>query len=171
MNPYDDPYRAYVEASLSDSDPVRLVVALYEGALEATRQSRRCLENGDIWGRAKAVSKAVNILIELATSLDHRKGGEISANLARLYNYIQQKLMEGHAKKSAAAFEEVEKLLGTLLHAWHTAAEQNKGLLQLAAAPAAEEAAAAAAIHESEAPYADYFAEPATAAPELAFLF
>ncbi|HEX7359468.1 MAG TPA: flagellar export chaperone FliS [Bryobacteraceae bacterium] len=167
MNHHADPYRAYVEGSLCDSDPVRLVVALYEGALEATRDARRCLGSEDIWGRAKAVSKAVNILTELATSLDHRKGGEISANLARLYNYMQKKLMEGHAKKSAAAFEEVEKLLGTLLEAWHTAAEQKQGL-QLLAAP---EEAARTAMHEAETPYADYFAEPASGAPELAFLF
>ncbi|MGH9622329.1 MAG: flagellar export chaperone FliS [Bryobacteraceae bacterium] len=168
MNQYADPYRAYVEGSVCDSDPVRLVVALYEGALEATQQARRCLGSEDIWGRAKAVSKAVNILTELATSLDHRKGGEISGNLARLYNYMQKKLMEGHTKKSAAAFEEVEKLLGTLLQAWHTAAEQKQGLPQLLAGP---EEASVAAMHEAETPYADYFAEPASGAPELAFLF
>ncbi|MGH9581774.1 MAG: flagellar export chaperone FliS [Bryobacteraceae bacterium] len=171
MTNYDDPYRAYVEGSVFSSDPVRLVVALYEGAIECTRQSRRCLETGDIWGRAQAVSKAVNILTELIASLDHKKGGEISVNLAGLYNYMQRKLMEGHAGKSAAAFEEVEKLLQTLLHAWYVAAEQKSGLPQLVAGSGYGEESARMGVHEAAgAPYADYFTE-FVGGTELAFLF
>lgn len=163
-----DPYHAYVEGSVLSSDPIRLVVALYEGAVESTAQARRCLENGDIWGRAKAVSKAVNILTELLVSLDAKKGGEIATNLARLYNYMQRKLMEGHARKSTAAFEEVEKLLRTLLGAWHVAAKE-RGALQLTAGSTelgGEEVVPSTATRDY---YADYFAEPIDPTRELAF--
>lgn len=168
MTTYDDPYRAYVEGSVLSSDPVRLVMALYEGAVESAREARRCLENGDIWGRVKAVTKAVNILIELTVSLDHKKGGEIATNLARLYNYMQRKVMEGHARKSASAFEEVEKLLRSLLEAWKVVATEQKGALQLAAHGAAGRSETAYAAGD-EMPYADYFAEPVDTAGEPAF--
>lgn len=172
MTNYDDPYQAYVEGSVFSSDPVRLVVALYEGACDAARQARECLESGDIWGRAKAVSKAVNILTELLTSLDHSKGGEISVNLARLYNYMQRKLMEGHAKKSASAFEEVENLLKTLLKAWYVVAEERNGAPRLPAPAAHHEMASFSVAYEpASAQYADYFIEAAEASAEPAFLF
>lgn len=172
MTNYDDPYRAYTEGSLVSSDPLRLVVALYEGAVASVRDCRRCLESGDIWGRAKAVSKAVNILIELTASLDQKKGGEISVNLARLYNYMQRKLMEGHAQRSAAAFSEVENLLSTLLEGWSSAAKrQSRGMLQPALlAPGPEPAGGATSAPPHEA-YSGYFAEAGERIPELALLF
>lgn len=163
-----DPYHAYMEGSVWSSDPISLVVALYEGAVESVTQARRCLETGDIWGRAKAVTKAVNILTELLVSLDGKKGGEIATNLARLYNYMQRKIMEGHASKSAAAFEEVEKLLRTLLGAWHVAAKE-RGALQLTAASARSGEEAAGPAPAARNYYADYFAEPGEPSRELAF--
>jgi flagellar protein FliS len=172
MTNYDDPYRAYVEGSVFSSDPVRLVVALYEGAADAARQARQCLETGDIWGRSKAVSKAVNILTELITSLDHSKGGEISVNLAGLYNYMQRKLMEGHASKSAGAFGEVEKLLKTLLEAWYVVAGQRSGMPRLPAISEHKQRASLPIAYEpATAPYADYFTEPMESALEPALLF
>ncbi len=111
-------YQAYLHSSVVGGNPMELVIALYEGAIEATRQARQCLEARDIWGRSKAVSKAGNILTELIISLDDEKGGAISQNLKRLYAYMQSKLLEAHIKQSAAPLQEIERLLGTLLEAW-----------------------------------------------------
>ena len=88
-----NPYQAYEEGSVSSQHPMRLVVALYEGALEAARNAEACLGNGDILGRSKAVNKALRILTELLVSLDYEKGGEISLSLKRLYGYMQTRLL------------------------------------------------------------------------------
>lgn len=172
MTNYNDPYRAYAEGNLVSSDPLRLVVALYEGAVATVRECRQCLENGDVWGRAKAVSKAVNILTELAVSLDPKKGGEISTNLARLYHYMQRKLMEGHAQKSAAAFKEVEQLLSTLLEGWSVAAErQSRGTLPSAFLPALPEPDGGGAYAPLQEAYSGYFADAGERVLEQALLF
>ncbi len=121
---FSDPYVAYVEGSVFSGNPLGTVIALYEAALQATRQAKECLLGGDAWGRAKAISKAVEILTELLISLDHKQGGEISANLKRLYSYMQCRLLAAHAQKAEAPMDEVERLLGTMLEGWRGAAEK-----------------------------------------------
>ncbi len=104
------------------NNSLELVVALYEGALNAGRSARLCLAGGDIWGRTKAINKAIAILTELMVSLNHEKGGELAGNLKRLYSYMQCRLIEAHTRKMAAPIEEVEGLLTTLLDGWKQAA-------------------------------------------------
>jgi flagellar secretion chaperone FliS len=159
-----NPYHAYVEGSVSSQHPVRLVVALYEGALEATRNAGRCLEKGDIWGRSKAVNKALAILTELLLSLDYEKGGEISLSLKRLYGYMQTKLIEAHARQTAEPLREVETLLGTLAEGWSVASQ---GL------PSEEyETRESVLNEEAEAvPYGAYWSEPVDAVSGAAFSF
>lgn len=163
MSDYN-PYQAYVEGSVSSQHPVRLVVALYEGALEATRNAGRCLEKGDIWGRSKAVNKALAILTELLVSLDYEKGGEISLSLKRLYGYMQTRLIEAHARQAAESFREVEKLLGTLVEGWSIASESLPDQVCEARESAVREPVPAV-------PYGAYWSEPVEAVSGAAFSF
>jgi flagellar protein FliS len=118
----NNPYQAYTEGKVLTNNSLELVVALYEGALTAGRSARLCLEAGDIWGRTKAINKAIAILTELMVSLNHEKGGELAGNLKRLYSYMQCRLIEAHTRKLAAPIQEVEGLLTTLLDGWKQAA-------------------------------------------------
>jgi flagellar protein FliS len=121
---FNDPYGAYVEGSVFSGNPLRLVIALYEGTIQAVGRARQCLSSGNAWGRAKAISKAVELLTELLMSLNHKEGGEISANLKRLYSYMQCRLLEAHAQKAEAPMDEVERLLEMMLEGWRGAAEK-----------------------------------------------
>lgn len=163
MSDYN-PYQAYVEGSVSSQHPMRLVVALYEGALEATRNAGRCLEKGDIWGRSKAVNKALALLTELLVSLDYEKGGEISLSLKRLYGYMQTRLIEAHARQTVEPFHEVEKLLGTLKEGWSVASES---------LPSEEHEMRESALNEEAqaVPYGAYWSEPVEAASGAVFSF
>ena len=166
---HTDPYQTYIEGSFLGTNPVRLIVALYEGAIDSVGRARTCFEHGDIWGRGQAVSRAVNILAELISSLDHTKGGEMSANLKRLYDYMQRRLLEAHATKTKEPFNEVEKLLSDLLEAWVVVAEQNVAPqpMQQSETPAPY----AAAEPEERLIYAGYLYEPAETFSRAAFTF
>jgi flagellar protein FliS len=109
MSYQSDPnlYQAYTEGRVFSENPLNLVVALYQGALDSARQAERCLASGDITGRSKAVNKALGIITELLVSLDHARGGEISQNLKRLYSYMQVRLLDAHAKQQAEPIVEV----------------------------------------------------------------
>jgi flagellar protein FliS len=117
-----DLYQAYVENGVVGSNPLQLVIMMYETAIVRTQEARACLQAGDVWGRARAISKAANILSELSASLNPEIGREIGMNLDRLYHYMQRRLQEAHLKKSAEPLMEVERLLKELLDAWYKAA-------------------------------------------------
>jgi flagellar protein FliS len=120
----NNPYKEYAEANLLSGHPLDLVVALYEGAFDSARSARLCVAAGDIWGRTKAINKAIAILTELMVSLNVEKGGEIANNLKQLYSYMQRRLLEAHLKKQAEPIKEVEALLENLLDGWRQAAKK-----------------------------------------------
>ena len=108
----------YLEEEVLHADPVKLTALLYRGGLEAVVAARRHLASGDIRERSRRLTQAYEIVFELWRSLDHEAGGEISARLAELYLYIQQRLIEGNAQQSDAPLAEAEQLLTTLSDAW-----------------------------------------------------
>lgn len=117
----ENPYQAYLEGSVLSENPMSLVVKLYDGAVAALRRAQTCLETGDVMGRGKAVNQTINILMELLTSLDFERGGEVSKNLRELYCYLQARVLDGHIKKAIGPFQEAETLLVTLLDGWRQA--------------------------------------------------
>jgi flagellar protein FliS len=120
-----DGYQAYTQSSIVGVNPINLVVSLYQGAIDSLGQIRECFNAEDIPGRTKGVNKVISILTELLVSLDHERGGDVSANLKRLYSYMQCRILEAHSKKDSEPVEEVEGLLKTLLESWSALAQQN----------------------------------------------
>jgi flagellar secretion chaperone FliS len=109
---------AYLESRVLTADPIELVNLLYQACTQAVRDARHHLAEGRIKERSEQITKACGIVIELATSLDHERGGEISRRLALLYDYIQRRLLEANLQQSDAPLAEVLGLLATLSEAW-----------------------------------------------------
>jgi len=115
-----NPYQAYTDGSIFSDNPMNLVIALYQGALDATNQAENAVRAGDIPTRTRAINKAISILTELLVSLDLERGGEIGQNLKRLYSYMQVQLLNAHVRQVPEPIAEVSKLLATLLDGWRT---------------------------------------------------
>src|SRR5262245_10054808 len=111
-------YEAYQESRILMADPVELVQVLYQACMGEVREPRRELRAGNVLERARHISKACAVLTELAASLDHSRGGEISTGLLRLYGYMQRRLTEASFRQSDEPMAEVLGLLRTLLEAW-----------------------------------------------------
>lgn len=114
---------AYLESKILSTDPVGLIRLLYDDALRALRGARVHLAKGEIGERSRAISRVMAILTELSSSLDHAAGGEISFNLARLYDYMQQRLLDANLKQADQPLAEVQDLMKTLAEAWHGVAD------------------------------------------------
>src|SRR5438552_16754016 len=91
---------------------------LYRGEIKAVSDARAKLAWGDIKGRSAAVTKAVEILGELFSSLDHERGGVLNANLAALYDFAQRSLLAGNQEQADRPLAEAERVLKTLGEAW-----------------------------------------------------
>jgi len=112
----------YLEAEVLNAEPLKLVVMLYRAAIEAVAAARRHVRQGNIRERSGSITRAMEIVNELALSLNHAAGGVISRNLAELYAYVQTRLIEANTQQTEPPLAEVETLLSTLLEAWCSAA-------------------------------------------------
>jgi flagellar protein FliS len=129
-----------LETGVLAASPHKLIVMLFDGALQALRNAREQMKAGDIPAKGKSISHANSIIISgLRASLDLQKGGEIAGSLDALYDYMSRRLMLAHLHNSVDELDEVERLLVDLRESWNAIGEQQ------AAAPAAVPAVPAAA--------------------------
>ena len=105
-------------SSVADQDPQRLVLMLYDNALERIATARGCMANGRTAEKTELLDKALAILAELRGSLDKDRGGEIAAHLDDLYDYMSRRLVQGNAGNDPAHLDEVGSLLRELREGW-----------------------------------------------------
>lgn len=111
-------YRNFLEEEVLSASPVKLIELLYGGALDAIASARRYLRLGEIHARSRAIGKAMAIVTELSLSLDRKAGGELSRNLAELYGYVENLLIEANSRQVDAPLATAERVLSTLLEGW-----------------------------------------------------
>ena len=103
---------------------VELIIQLYDEIMNNIRLAKPILTKGDklsfddIKTKGKALNKAVNIVTALADSLDMEKGGEISTNLSKLYEFINMRLLNANLKNDAVMLDEAVRVLNELREAW-----------------------------------------------------
>ncbi|BDB28472.1 flagellar export chaperone FliS [Cupriavidus sp. P-10] len=108
-----------VQTGAMSASPHKLITMLYDGARAAIARAKFHLEGGNIAERGNAISKAIDIIDNgLRAVLDHDAGGEISANLESLYEYMVRRLMLANLRSDAALLAEVDTLLESLASAW-----------------------------------------------------
>jgi len=166
---YANASNTYLETRVLSADPLELVRLLYHAAIDAVRDARRHLEEGDIPARSRSISKASGILAELLSALDRERGGEIAKRLAELYNYMRSKLLEANLRQADAPMSEVLGLLATLLEAWEG---MEAGAAPQPAAAPQDEWAQAYPAEPADAPspwVQPYPAEPAYASHSWSF--
>jgi flagellar protein FliS len=122
---WQDAHDVYLESRVMAADPVELVAMLYQASSGAVRDARRYLAEGDIAARSKSITRAQEILLELAGSLDP-KAGEISARLGSLYSYMLERLLDANLRQVDEPLAEVLGLLATLEEAWSGVSRETK---------------------------------------------
>ena len=126
MRPNNNPYAQYKQMQVMTTDPVRLVVMMYEGAIKALRSSIENIQDKRFEAKGKDLLKAHDILFELMSCLDHEKGGDVAKNLAALYTYMIKRILEANVSLDVQIIDEVIRHLETLNEGWRTLAD-NRG--------------------------------------------
>lgn len=104
--------------AVQDATPHRLVQLMFDGAITRLNISRTQIQRGDYQGKAHSLNKALAIIGALQDCLDLEKGGELAANLDRLYNYLQHQLFRANVDNDVAVVDEVLDLLGRVKSGW-----------------------------------------------------
>ncbi len=108
----------YRKTVLAATDRVQIILMLYEGTLNHIKIAKQKIERGDILSKGSHIGKATLIVSELSNVLDMEQGGEISANLRNLYDFILQRLLYANLNNDMNALEEAEKVIDTIKDGW-----------------------------------------------------
>lgn len=112
-------YRQTASAAVAEeASPHRLISMLYDGVLERLAIARSSIARRDVTAKLRAINGAMAIVEHLRLVLDHQAGGEISARLDSLYDYMLRRMTQANASNDADALAEVSGLIMTIKSGW-----------------------------------------------------
>ena len=113
-------YDTYKEVDVQTASQGKLVVMMFNGAIQRAEDARRQLNAGRFDGAHNSLIRAQEIIGELRNALD-MKTGEIARNLDRLYEYFQHLLIRANIRKDAQPIEEAVGLMTEMRDTWKEA--------------------------------------------------
>lgn len=122
----NNPYQKYKNTQIETSNQEKLLLMLYDGALNFLKQAKKGLKNNDYETTNNFLVKTQDIINELMATLDMERGGEIAQNLEALYDYMNRRLIEANINKEVEQIEEVEDMLKELRETWNQAIQKLK---------------------------------------------
>jgi flagellar protein FliS len=106
----------YQEAAVTTQSKGRLIVLLYDGAIKFMKLAINELEAGNFEAKGQYIARAQDIINELCAVLD--TGGEIAANLRKLYCFMNSRLSEANTKCDPQKIAEIIALMEELNKSW-----------------------------------------------------
>ena len=109
----------YRQVEISTADRGRLVVLLYEGAINFLRKAKNDVQEGDVEAKCNNITRAQDIIQELNNSLKMDEGGEIAGNLRSLYFFMERYLVKAKIERDGIKkMDEVIAMLSSLCDVW-----------------------------------------------------
>lgn len=118
MNPY---LKQYQQTQVQTASPEKLLIMLYDGAIQFLNKARMAMQNKDIEGTHNNILGAQRIISEFMNTLDLKLGGEVAQNLYNLYEYLHYRLVQANIKKDIEMVDEVLVHLKDLKQTWEQA--------------------------------------------------
>jgi flagellar protein FliS len=113
-----DYVRRYATAQITSVDQGRLLLLVLEGGQAFLGRARAALERGDVPAFVADVARMQEVLLELAQTLDHARGGDIAQRLAQLYEFMIRHLARANVERSIALVDEVLRAYDPIVDAY-----------------------------------------------------
>jgi len=119
MNQYVKAYNSTENySSVAYADPHTLITRMFDGALKRIAQAKGAVQRKETADKGAHLNRAIAIIGGLEACLDHDKGGDLSNNLASLYEYMSLRLVEANINDDIEKLDEVSQLLLEIRSAW-----------------------------------------------------
>lgn len=115
---YSEYHSTNLDAQTARASPIELVLVLTNGLLEELARARGHIVGKRYELKATSLDKCTQIINGLSSSLDFDNGGEVVANLGRLYDYCAARLYRAGIDMDPAVIDEVVGLLSTIRQGW-----------------------------------------------------
>jgi len=118
--------KAYSTTDVMTSDPYKLILMLYDGALKHLFQARKAILEKDTAGKGEHISKVIGIVGELLSSVQGDPEDEAVNFLRGLYSAILAELPKANINNDVKVIELSIKYMAQLRNIWkeHVMASQ-----------------------------------------------
>ena len=119
-------HQKYQANQVVGAGPLGLVLLTYEVLYKSLGQARAAVVANDTIAETHHISRALEAIIELSSSLDLEQGGEVARNLSQLYTYLSKRLGEGMCTFSTTSIDEAMQLTQSLREGWMALEQQQR---------------------------------------------
>jgi flagellar protein FliS len=113
--------RAYARAAQETASKERLMVMLFEAALRHMRHAATLLESAKAVDAMPLMTKASDIIVELASTLDATAAPELAATLGEIYLYVAERLARAASFRDVTALREAERAFAPVVEGFQQA--------------------------------------------------
>lgn len=110
--------RVRTQGGVESATPHQLMMMLFDGALSRIASARGHMQRHEIAAKGECISRSIDILSGLRSSLDFERGSELAERLDALYEYMGRRLLHANLHDDIAALDEVVNLLRPIRGAW-----------------------------------------------------
>lgn len=101
----------YLATQVTTTDQGQLLIMLYDAAIKFLNQAKTMIDEKNYAQKGILISKALDIISELASSLNKDKGGDIADSLNQVYLYCNTRLLMANLKLDKGIIDEVIKII------------------------------------------------------------
>ncbi|WP_243310968.1 flagellar export chaperone FliS [Fundidesulfovibrio agrisoli] len=103
--------QAYIQTQVNTVTQGDLVIMLFDGCIKFLRQAKEAMSDKDYARKGVLISKALDVIAELQSSLNLQKGGEVAENLSKLYLLCSTKLLMANMNMDQGIVDQVVNML------------------------------------------------------------
>jgi flagellar secretion chaperone FliS len=130
--PLANPFARYQQTAATTADGGDLLILTYEALLRWLSRAQEAIDAGNLVDAHQALMYSQDLILNLSTSLDFERGGDIATNLQALYQFLSREIVQANVDKDSARIGSVRELIAPLLDAWRAAVPMARKQGQLA---------------------------------------
>ncbi len=121
-----DPSGEYLKNAVLTATPEQLQLMLYDGAIRFAGQAREAMGRGDHETSCEKLIRAQNIVLEMRNGLRHEVNPTLCSQMASLYTFIYNRLVEANMSRSQTAIDDALKVLQHQRETWQMLVEKTR---------------------------------------------
>ena len=111
-------YQQVNKSTAQQASPYQLVAMLFQKLLDNIATAKGAIAQENYAKKGTELSNAIAIINVLESSLDFEKGGDISNNLASLYLFCSEQLLEASINNDIDKLNEIARILIPIKSGW-----------------------------------------------------
>lgn len=108
----------YKSTQISTASSVKIIVLLYDGAINFLEQSKIKIKERDFKLKGVYLSKASRIVAELNSALDAKVDKKLVENLQSLYEFVNYQILQANLKNEIVFIDNAINILKTIKESW-----------------------------------------------------